>query len=176
MKRPFLILAAVSLVALSSCSSVKQTVAKVQDGTVKSLRTAKEKTIGPSQPKLRLTKADPSRFLPEGTSAEKVRIKTASSKPTQKQKPLLAKHTKVSSGPRPTKSRSKTLAPIPELELPPLPAASEDDNKDFRGILPSLDGSDDATFIDVNGETPELPPMELPEIEEENEPDPEASP
>ena len=183
MKTPILIFLAIPLMALSSCSSVKQTAAKIQQGTAKSFRTVKEKTFGPSKPKLRLTKAQPSRFLPEGTSAEKVHAKSTPSHPSKTQTRLLAKHTKPSSGPRPasastsarSQAGSQAPAAIPELELPPLPTTSASDDKEFRGILPSLDGSDTATFIDVNGETPELPPLEFPDLEDEEELAPEAA-
>lgn len=172
MKTPVLLLTIIPLWMFSSCSSVKQTVAKVQDGTAKTLRAAKEKTLGPSEPKLRLTKAEPSRFLPAGTRAESLRIKATPSQLSEKQTRLLAKHSKPSSGPRPSQARSAANAAIPPLELPPLPQQSEDDTGEFLGILPSLDGSDTATFIDVSGETPELPAMEYPELdEEENDPE-----
>ncbi|MGJ8725338.1 MAG: hypothetical protein ACSHYB_12340 [Roseibacillus sp.] len=170
MKTPLLLLAVMPLVAFSSCSSVQETAAKL-----------KENTIGTREPKLRLTKADPTRFLPEGTSAQRLLVKkTPTTAPKQKTR-LLAKNTlpkkKLSPSAPISKKAPKTppkkVAPLPPLELPPLPASSPADSKEFRGILPSLDGSNDATFIDIEGKALELPPMNLPEFEEE--PDPEAA-
>ncbi|MDQ8190848.1 hypothetical protein [Roseibacillus persicicus] len=154
--------------ALSSCSSVKNTVTKVKETTTDTFRAAKEKTLGPSEPKLRLTKADPSRFLPEGTSVAKVKAKSTTPEPKRKGKMLLAKNTPAkTSGPAASTAAEADLSEIPPLELPPLPAPSENDSGEFMGILPSLDGSEGATFIEVEGETPELPPLAAPELTEE---------
>ena len=121
---------------------------------------------------LQLTKADPSRYLPEGTSIDdlqkKNRASELASKREKKEPILLAKNTKTSS--RPTLSDLTKTQPEEEvspIELPPLPEASETDDQFFGGILPALDGSNEAPFIDVPGETPELPPLEL-EIDEDN--------
>lgn len=184
MKSPFLIPLAIPLLALgslNSCSTVKETYSKARSSTTKTLQAAKEKTLGASKPKIKLTKADPTRFLPEGTSTEAVLNKATDSQATKKQTMLLAKHTEATSPPRPPRPTSSqpslsqtepnVLATIPPLELPPLPESSESDNKEFKGILPSLNGNDDATFIDVHGEALELPPMDLPEIEDEAEVD-----
>lgn len=196
MKTPFLLIAAIPLLALSSCSSVKATMAKAKNSTSKTFRaaknstgkalaTAKEKTLGPSKPKLRLTKADPSRFLPQDTSAERILIKATPTKPSKKETHLLAKNTQAKAGPRPPEPTSKKTSPpsevvvadLPPIELPPLPATSENDSTEFRGILPSLDGSNDATFIDIDGKALELPPMEMPVYQDEapDEIDPEKS-
>ena len=174
MKIPFLLLAAIPMVALTSCSTVKETAARV-----------KENTLGSREPKLRLTKADPNRFLPEGTSAEKVAPKAAPAKLTNTDRRLLAKNTlpkKKASTPKPAprkttrKATKKTKTPVraiaeAPIELPPLPAHTEDDGKGYQGILPSLDGSNEATFIDVDGKPLELPPMEMPDFDEEQSPE-----
>lgn len=138
--------------------------ARVGDSTAKTFRVAKAKTLGAREPKLKLTKADPKRFLPKGTSAEKVKIITPPTLRPEKAR-LLAKHTTKKPGPRP----SQAAAEFPPLELPPLPEATAADGQEFRGILPSLDGSDAATFIEVEGPAPELPPMEIPEFPETEE-------
>ena len=177
MKPLSLIALAIPLMALSSCSSVKQTFAKVQGGTVKTFRAAKEKTFGSDESKIKLTKADSSRFLPAGTSVETALNRTSPSQPSRKQTRLLAKHTESSSPPRPSKLSApmpkleEDAAAIPTLELPPLPQASEEDSQEFKGFLPALDGNNNDTFIDIDGNPLELPPMNLPEIDEEPEPD-----
>lgn len=154
--------------SFSSCSSLESTVAKVKETTADSFRSVSEGTLGTAKPKIRLTKADPSRFLPEGTSITKVRAKAPASKKKGSGKVLLAKNTppKSSDQTKPASEPEKEeLGAIPPLELPPLPASNENDNGEFMGILPSLDGSDTATFIEVDGETPELPPMPEPQPE-----------
>lgn len=155
MNSPFLPVVAITLLAICSCSRSNS-------------NAGGEKVLVASQAKskLRLTKADPSRFLPEGTSVNRLAARASKGKATNKQSRLLANNTKSNSGPRPSKIGSASTAEIPPLKLPPLPEPSEDDGTGFGGILPSLDGSNEATFIDVNGETPELPPLEFPEPEE----------
>ena len=167
MKTLIPLLATIPLVVLTSCSSVQETAAMLKDQAT---------SIG--EPKLRLTKADPTRFLPAGTSAEKLAAKGVSPARTTKEPTrLLAKNTlpkkqasrAVSASKKTTKtSQKKVVVEEPYIELPPLPASSANDNKGFRGILPSLDGSDEATFIDVDGKPLELPPMEFPDPEEES--------
>ena len=178
MKTPILFLAALPLIALSSCSAVKETAAQV-----------KENTLGSREPKLHLTKADPSRFLPEGTSAEKVLSKTTPRQAPKKDTRLLAKNTLPKKKSTPSRAssrtpvRTKTVKTVktvkakapkkvePEVEhyeLPPLPTHTSGDNQGPQGILPSLDGSDEATFIDVDGKPLVLPPMEMPEPDEES--------
>ncbi len=143
MNSPSLILITLSSVTFSSCSTV-------QDAAVKA--------FGSSEPKLRLTKADPKRFLPKGTSADSLYVPKA-----RDHSRLLAKHDPKLSSP----DRKSVVTDLPTLDLPPLPEAIEDDNQEFTGILPSLDGSKGATYIDVEGPTPELPPLNLPEFEHE---------
>ena len=174
MKTPFQFLAPIFLVVLSSCSSVKETAANLKA------------QAGIGEPKLRLTKANPSRFLPEGTTAEKLLSKNLPKQAAKEETRLLAKNTLPTKKRIPSKSvpqkkvRTKTVktpkkvvAEVPYIELPPLPKSSTDDNQGYQGILPSLDGSDEATFIDIDGKALELPPMEFPEPEEE--PNPAAS-
>ena len=169
----FIISAALTTLVLASCSTLKQATAKIHD------------TIKP-QPKLRLTKADSSRFLPEGTSANQLQAKA-----NPKAKILLAKNT-LSQAPASkataqlqtkTSEPAKDASPeplaqhseeLPEIQLPPLPVASANDNQSSFGILPSLDGSSDTAFIDVDGENPELPPLEIPDFEEQPSEKPEA--
>lgn len=182
MKIPQTIVALVVLLLFPSCSTVKQSLTKVKDGTVKTFSAAKDKALSARKPKIRITDADPTKFLPNGTSIDKLASKKQPEKTVAKKKPsskpapekvrLLAKNTTSPPKTQVTPSPRPKPKPIPPLELPPLPEPSEDDNQEFKGILPSLDGSDGATFIDVNGETPELPPMEF--IEEDGEEDAEA--
>ena len=160
-----ILFAAIPLLALTSCSAVKQTVSKVSDSTTKTFRNAKEKALGTKKPSLRLTKADPSRFLPKGTTAEQLQ-KTEKANP--KARMLLAKNTRSQGSTQKSQLRSPQNQPeeLPEIELPPLPEASSNDDQGSVGILPSLEGNGTA-FIDVDGESPELPPLEIPDFEED---------
>ena len=162
MKISLPITALLALMALPSCTSVE-----------KSLADARKLAFG--EPKIPVTKADPSRFLPEGTSVDKVVAKNSAQQPATRKasqrkasaKPvrLLAKNTKAPSKTRSTSfSKPKAKAkpqpkpePIPPLELPPLPEHYANENEGFDGILPSLDGSDISTYVDVEGESPLLP-------------------
>ncbi|MBK1834990.1 hypothetical protein [Roseibacillus ishigakijimensis] len=138
------------LLALSSCSSMKSGLSKVQKATGKTLQTAKSKIFAEEEPGMALTKADPSRFLPEGTSVSEVGRKKAS-------RFFFAKNDR------------NQAEDLPPLELPPLPAASgATGDGEFMGILPALDDSGEAAFIDVAGEAPELPPLPVePELEQQ---------
>ncbi len=148
MKSSFVFLTAISCLALSSCSFFdKPLFSKAEDPNAE----------------LRIIKPDPSRYLPEGTSIEEAQIEAdlLAQKAYQEDALLFAKNTPR----RSSQAASKPEFAVPPLELPPLPVATNDDEAGFQGILPSLNGSNEATYIDVKGETPELPPLDFPEIE-----------
>ena len=130
---------------LTSCSNV-------QNSFTQALETTKNSLSG-SQGKVQLTKADPSRFLPANTKAERIGKPLVAKK---KRPQILAKNDTAS----PLKGTRNKPASLPELELPTLDGEATDT---YLGILPPLYDEGGATWIDVDGETPELPPLPTPE-------------
>lgn len=161
MKSPFLITLAAAPFLLSSCGNVKTTLASARENTVATLRAAKEKSLGRDDTQVRLTKADPSRFLPADTKAKTL---LEQSKPQKEKTRLLAKNERTS--PR-AKDKPTDLESFPPLELPALPVVTESLGDPGPGILPSLNGE---SFSRQEGEAP-LPPLPTPEelLAEQNE-------
>lgn len=154
MNSPLLITLAVASALLTSCGNVQTTLAQARENTVATLRTAKEKTLGRDDTKVRLTKADPSRFLPVSTNAKTL---LEQGKPKPERARLLAKNEQSSSR---TKNRPADLESLPPLELPPLPKLSKEMDSTGAGILPALD---EAKSPLTEGESAALPPLPTPE-------------
>lgn len=154
MKSPLLITLSVATALLTSCGNVTTTLAQARENTVATLRTAKEKTLGRDDTKVRLTKADPTRFLPANTKAKTL---LEQGKPEKQPARLLAKNEQGSSR---AKNRPADLESFPPLELPALPNVSEGMESTGAGILPSLDGAESP--FSEGGSAP-LPPLPTPE-------------
>lgn len=161
MKSPLLITLATATLLLSSCGNVKTTLATARENTVATLQAAKEKSLGRDDTKVRLTKADPSRFLPANTKAKTL---LEQSKPQKEKVKLLAKNER--SSPR-AKDKPTDFESFPPLELPALPIVTEDMGSSGLGILPALNGNDSPS---KESDAP-LPPLPTPEeiLAEQNE-------
>jgi hypothetical protein len=127
---------------LTSCSSVENSFAAV-----------KEKAFGKDESELQLTRANPARFLPQGTDADDIRTNPVI------QRRLLAKNTRT----------QNQESGMPSLELPSLPESDEVNPESYGGILPALDGESAPTSIEVDGDTPALPPFSAPDKLQESE-------
>ncbi|MDP0491610.1 MAG: hypothetical protein Q7Q71_11210 [Verrucomicrobiota bacterium JB023] len=113
--------------SLASCSSVKT----MTQSTGKAISQVKDKSLAlfqQDEPGLRLTEADPARYL-----------KTTREKKAASRGAFLVKSHSGRSSDQSVSAEADSLPPLPKQELPPLPTAAELAEESGPGILPALD-------------------------------------
>lgn len=142
----------IGLSVLPSCSSIKSGLATAKNATTQTAQTIANATTQAfrDEDQLQLTKANPSRFLPQNVDADEVRKNPVIARREQKQR-LLAKNER--------QLAYSAASDVPLSELPPLPVFDTEQSEDYAGILPALESNSEPTTSDVAGETPTPPPL-----------------